>query len=235
MSAPSRVARRQVLLDQARAFDGDAFGHRMVAGRAIGFEAMRQRVHARRRRQIGRQADRQLGIADRDRRHHLRMEDDLLGVGRLLRDDAGAADLGAGAGGGRHGDDRRDAVRIGARPPVADVLEVPHRPRLAGHEGDDLADVERRAAAERDDAVVAAGAEDGDAGGDVAFDRIGLDVGKHVRRPGRRRASASSACATAGNLATPGSVTSSGRDAPTLFSASGSSAMRPAPKRMAVG
>ena len=40
---------------------------------------------------------------------------------------------------------------------------------------------------------------------------------------------------TAGNLATPGSVTSNGRDAPTLFSASGSSAMRPAPKRMAVG
>ena len=53
----------------------------------------------------------------------------------------GAADLRAGAGGGRHGDDRRDAVGVGARPPVLAVLEVEDRPRLAGHEGDELADI----------------------------------------------------------------------------------------------
>ena len=47
-----------------------------------------------------------------------------------------------------------DARRIGPRPPVADILEIPHRPRLAGHEGDDLAGIERGAAAEGDDAVV---------------------------------------------------------------------------------
>ena len=85
------------------------------------------------------------------------MEDHLLGVRRLVGDDAGAADLGAGARGGRHGDDRQDALRVGAGPPVADVLEVPHRPGLAGHEGDDLAGIERRAAAEGDDAVMPAG------------------------------------------------------------------------------
>ena len=96
----------------------------------------------------------------------------------LVGDDAGAADLGAGAGGGRHRDDRRDAGGIGARPPVADVLEIPQRPGLAGHEGDQLAGVERRAAAERDDAVMAAGLERGDAGGDVGLDRIWFDVGK---------------------------------------------------------
>ena len=31
---------------------------------------------------------------------------------------------------------------VGARPPVADILEIPHRPGLAGHEGDDLAGIE---------------------------------------------------------------------------------------------
>ena len=54
--------------------------------------------------------------------------------------------------------------RIGARPPVADVLEIPHRPGLPGHEGDQLADIERRAAAEGDDAVMAAALEGRDAG-----------------------------------------------------------------------
>jgi hypothetical protein len=34
------------------------------------------------------------------------------------------------------------------------ILEIPHRPRLPRHEGDQLADVEARAAAEGDDAVM---------------------------------------------------------------------------------
>ena len=106
-----------------------------------------------------RHADGQLRIADRHLRHHLRMEDDLLGVGRLVGDRpparptsepvpavVGTATIG------------RDAVGVGARPPVADVLEIPHRPRLAGHEGDHLAGIERRAAAEGDHAVMLAGA-----------------------------------------------------------------------------
>ena len=103
---------------------------------------------------FARQADRQLRIGDHDAGHHLRMEDDLFLVRRLVDDDARAADLRAGAGRGRHRDHRRDARRIGARPPVADVLEVPQRSRLPGHERDDLAGIECRAAAEGDDAVV---------------------------------------------------------------------------------
>jgi hypothetical protein len=71
--------------------------------------------------------------------HHQRMEDHLLGVRRLVGDDAGAADFRAGARRGRHRDDREDALGVGAGPPVADILEIPHRPGLAGHEGDDLA------------------------------------------------------------------------------------------------
>ena len=70
-------------------------------------------------------------------------------------------------------------VRIGARPPVADILEIPHRPGLAGHEGDDLADIERGAAAEGDDAVMPAGAQGLEAGVDVGLDRVRLDVGEH--------------------------------------------------------
>ena len=118
------------------------------------------------------------GIGDDDRRQHLRVEDDLLGVRRLVGDDAGAADFRAGAGRGRHGDDRRDGVGIGARPPVADILEVPDRPRLPGHEGDQLADIERRAAAKGDDAVMLARLEDGDAGSRLAPTGLALTSAK---------------------------------------------------------
>src|SRR3546814_11752081 len=85
------------------------------------------------------------------------MEDDLLVVGRLVEDDRGAADLRAGAGGGRHGDDGGDARRVDALPVVALVLEVEQRPHLAGHEGDPLGAVEAGAAAAGDDAPGAAG------------------------------------------------------------------------------
>ena len=65
-----------------------------------------------------------------------------------------------------------DALGIGARPPVADVLEIPHRPGLSGHEGDELADVERRAAAEGDHAVMLARRGRPDAALDVRLDRV---------------------------------------------------------------
>ena len=84
------------------------------------------------------------------------MKDHLLGVRRFLSDDAGAADFRAGSCRGRHGDDGRDLVRIGPRPPIADILEIPERAGLPGHEGNDLAGVEARAAAEGDDPVMAA-------------------------------------------------------------------------------
>ena len=108
---------------------------------------------------LRRQADGQLRIADRDLRHHRGMEDHLLGVRRLVGDDARRGRLPSRC--RPWSAPRRSGampVGVGARPPVADVLEIPHRPRLAGHEGDDLAGIERRAAAEGDHAVVAAGA-----------------------------------------------------------------------------
>src|SRR2546423_1803338 len=58
-------------------------------------------------------------------RHHLRVEDDFLLVGGFIDDHAGAAHLGARAGGGWNRDYRCDAARLGACPPVAQVLEIP--------------------------------------------------------------------------------------------------------------
>ena len=179
---------RQIVLDEPHALDRDAVGERMEARGAIGFETMRQRIHADASGEARRQADRQLGVENRDSRHHPRMEDDLLGVRRLVGDDAGAADFRAGARSRGHGDDRSNAIRIGAGPPIPDVLEVPHRPRLPGHEGDYLADVQRGAAAERDDAVVAAGAIGREPVLDVARDRIRLDLVEDIDPEARRSA-----------------------------------------------
>ena len=134
--------------------------------------------------------------------------------GRLVEDDRGAAHLRAGAGGGRHRDDRRDAVRVGPLPVVADVLEVPDRLGLAGHEGDGLAGVQAAAAAEGDDAVMAAGLEGLDPVLDVLADRVGFDVAEQAGRQAGRASFAATASCTMGRLARPGSVTSSGRVMP---------------------
>ena len=107
------------------------------------------------------------------------MEDDLLHMARAVRQYAGAADLGAGAGGGRHSDDRRDRRGVGPRPPIADVFEIPNRTRLACHEGDELANIQARATADGDDTIVVAGAVDRDTGGEVLLARVGIHIGKH--------------------------------------------------------
>ena len=51
----------------------------------------------------------------------------------------------------------RNLRGIGARPPVADIFQIEDRNRLAVHQRDELADIEARAAAEGDDAVMLAG------------------------------------------------------------------------------
>jgi hypothetical protein len=102
-----------------------------------------------------------------------------------IGDDAGAAHLRARARRGRHRDDGVDAGRVGPGPPVADVLEVPHRPGLPAHEGHHLAKVKAGAAAERNDAVMAAIAVDLEARLQVLLVRVGVDLGKH--RPAQTR------------------------------------------------
>ena len=177
-SPPYLAGARQVGLDEAHAFERDAVRQRMEARRAEGLEAMHEGIEARGRGDLRRQSDRELRIRDHDARHHLRMEDDLLLMRLLVEDDAGAADFAARAGGGRHRDDRRDALGIRARPPVADVLEVPQRPRLPRHERDDLAGIEPGAATEGDDAIVRAGVIGLEAGLDVRRHRIAAHIGE---------------------------------------------------------
>jgi hypothetical protein len=72
-----------------------------------------------------------------------------------------------------------DAVGIGAGPPVADILEIPDRPGLAGHEGDHLAQIEAGAAAKRDHAVMAAVAKTLTPGFEVDLVRVRVDLGEH--------------------------------------------------------
>ena len=96
--------------------------------------------------------------------------------------------------------------------------------------------VERRAAAEGDDAVVAAVAQRREAGGDVRLGRVRLHVGEDRGVAGRRRRSTPSARAVIGSVdeagvgdeERPGDAGARRRRRP-------SSSMRPAPKRIAVG
>ena len=163
---------------QAHAFHGDALGHGVKTGGAVGFQAVRKRIHAGAGGDFGRHADAQGRVADDHARHHFRVEDDAFGVGALVDDHRRTAHLGAGTRRGRHRDDRGDAAFVGAGPVVADVFEIPDRSGLAAHEGDELAHVQAAAAAEGDHAIVFAGAPGVEPARQVGFDRIGLEVAK---------------------------------------------------------
>ena len=130
-------------------------------------------------------ADGQFRVGDDDRGQHLGVKDDLLHMGFRVGDDAGAPHLGPGAGSGGDGDDRGNARRIGPRPPVADILVIPDGPGLARHEGDHLAKVEARTAAEGDDPVMPARLVDLQPGGKVLLVRVRVDIGEdRAAKPG---------------------------------------------------
>ena len=116
---------RQETMNEAHALERKSVGERMESGSAKRFEAMDQRIDTSRCRYRTWQPDRQLRIADHDARHHLGVEDYLLLMCLLIEDDARPPYFRAGAGGRRHGHDRRNAERIRPAPPVTDVLEVP--------------------------------------------------------------------------------------------------------------
>ena len=170
--------RRQPVLDQSQAFEGDALGHGVVVRRAIGLEAVGQGVHAGPGGDVARQADGQLRIGDDDGRHHPGVKDDLLEVGGLVGDDRGAADFGAGAGGGRHGDDGGNAVGVDPGPPVLAILEIPDWPVLPDHQCDGLGGIEAAAATEGDNTVAAGVLVGGDPIGHILAHRVAFDVGE---------------------------------------------------------
>ncbi|MCY1535913.1 hypothetical protein D9M68_713400 [compost metagenome] len=136
---------------------------------------MRQRVHASGCGDLRRQTDAQFGIQNHQRGEHPGVEDDAFDMCDIVGYHRGATDFRAGACGGRYRDYRRHASDIDAIAVVTDVLEVPQWAALADHQGNGLAGIQRRAAAEGDHPVVAAGLEGGDAVGDVLPGGIALD------------------------------------------------------------
>src|SRR6185503_7035946 len=84
----------------------------------------------------------------------------------------------------RHGHYRSDRS-FRARPPVADILEIPYRPRLPGHKCDELADVEPAATAKGDHAVMPAGLEDIHTPMQVRLDWVRAHIGKNAWRKPR--------------------------------------------------
>jgi hypothetical protein len=127
-----------------------------------------------------------------------------------------------------------DRVGIGAGPPVADVLEIPDRAGLPGHEGDHLGKVEPGAAAKGDHPVMARRLEGRDPGLQVGLRRVRVHFGEQgaAQAAGLHQVQRR---AVIGSAASPRSVTSRGRAMPAAAQASAISEMRPAPKRMAVG
>ena len=104
-----------------------------------------------------------------------------------VSDDAGTPDLGPGACGRRHRDDRGDGVSICTGPPVADILEIPDRPGLASHESHHLPKVETRTAAKGDHTIIATGLIGGDACRQIDLVWVRVNLGKQrIAEPGCR-------------------------------------------------
>ena len=100
--------------------------------------------------------------------HEERAHEALLHVELLVGEDGDGRALGAGAGGGRDGDDRQ-ALALD----LVDADVVVHRVAGVGQHGGGLGDVDRRAAAEAHDEVVAALLDDADDLLDGAHGRLG--------------------------------------------------------------
>ena len=102
-----------------------------------------------------RHANGEFRIADHDCRQHLWMKDDLLYMACRIGDHRGASHLRAGSCCRWHGDDRRNRAGIGSCPPIANILEIPDRAGLPGHEGNHLSKIKPGASAKGDDAIMA--------------------------------------------------------------------------------
>ena len=172
------IGARQILFHKPHPLQRNTLGHRMIMGRGKRLDAMGKGIQPRTRRDEFRHPDRQFRVTDHGGGQDLGMKDDLLHMGLGIGDHASAPHFRAGPGGGRHRDDRRDGIGIGAGPPVADILEIPDRSGLPGHEGHHLAQVQPRAAAKGDHPVMAPRVIGRHPGGKVLLVRVRIDIGK---------------------------------------------------------
>ena len=169
----------KVFLDQSDPLHRDPLAHRVIEWRAIGLQAMRERVHARACCNLWRHANGQFRIADRHFRHHSRMENHLFRMRRFLCDHTGAAHFRARSRSRRYRDHRCNPLRIGPRPPIANILEIPHRARLSRHEGDHFSRIKPRSATECDHTIMLSRPHHLEPGIDIRLDRIRLDLREH--------------------------------------------------------
>ena len=207
---------RQPLLDQPHAFDRDAVGHRVKERRAIGFEIVRERIHADRRGHLRRQADREFRIRDHERRQHPRMKDDLLGVIAHVGDDGRAARPRSRS---RPSSARRRRAPCRRRSRACTSPRDPRNPRSAASARPSArSPCQRRARCRRRmrSRRRAAARDTPRRRRDVRLDRVRLHVGEHLARRARRRGTTPPRCAIIGSAARPGSVTSSGRCMPSV-------------------
>jgi hypothetical protein len=139
------------LADQLDALGGQRVGVHGRVHRDVGLDVVDEGVHAARGGDVRRAAVGEHGVDQRDVRDQVRADDALLHVELLVGEDGDRGDLGAGAGRGRDGDQRQ--ALLGDLIDADVVLELVV---VGGEDRDDLGDVDRRAAAEADDEVVAA-------------------------------------------------------------------------------
>ena len=137
---------------------------------------MDKRIHAGSRSDKWRHTNRQFGVGDHNRRQYSGMKNDLFDVALTVDDDAGSTDLRPRACGRWYGDDGGNPIGIRAFPPVTNILEVPHRPGLTGHEGQQFTQVQPGPSAEGDHAVVVAVEKDLPARFHVDFRGVGINL-----------------------------------------------------------
>ena len=175
------IDQRQVFKNQTHALQCNPLPHRVIMGRAIGLKTMGERVHPGACGDEFRHANGQRGVTNHDLRHQARMPDDFFLMGGGVGQHRGRANLGPGSGCRRHRDCGVDFAGICPRPPIADILHLPHFQPVAliGHQCDHLAQIKRGTAAKADDPVVPARFEGGNPCGEVRLIRVGVNIGKH--------------------------------------------------------
>ena len=95
-------------------------------------------------------ANGQLWVTDDDGGENLWVEDDLLLLSGCICQHAGTPDLGACSRRGGHCNDRFDAIRIRASPPVSNIFKIPNWSSLSNHEGDQFGQVQPRSTTKGD-------------------------------------------------------------------------------------
>ncbi|MND91547.1 hypothetical protein D3C80_836740 [compost metagenome] len=177
----------QVLLDQANAFDCDAGRHRVIQGRAKGFDVMGQGIHAGCGGQASGQAAGQHRVENHCGWQQFGVTDHAFDLLCAVGEHGFAAQLRAGARGRRQGDQFRQAkVREVRKAWVVldDLRPFEALQAIAGDgcQADALGRVHGTAATQGDQRVVLAGLERRDATGHVLQARVAGDIAKHRER-----------------------------------------------------